>query len=61
MNKLLDNISPKSVEKKASTEEKKLEIYDEKSDSFLKLISEIIVEIIIKETSNESNRIRQDQ
>jgi len=61
MNKLLDNISPKSVEKKASTEEKKLEIYAENSDSFLKLISEIIVEIIIKETSNESNRIRQDQ
>ncbi len=61
MVKLLDNVSPKSVEKKASTEGKKHEIYAENSDKFLKLISEIIVEIIIKETSNESNRIRQDQ
>ena len=61
MDKLLDNISPKSVEKKASTEGKKLENYAENSDNFLNLIAEIIVEIIIKETSNESNRIRQDQ
>ena len=31
------------------------------SDSFLKLIAEIIVEIIIKETSDERNRVRQEK
>jgi hypothetical protein len=30
----------------------------ENSDNFLKLIAEIIVEIIIKETSDERNRVR---
>lgn len=46
-----------ALERKEQTEE----LNQEESDKFLKFLAEIIVEIIIKETSDGCNRIRKEK
>lgn len=61
MDKIIEDATPKYIEKKDIEIFKKTDLSAENSDSFLKLLAEIIVEIIIKETSDERNRLRKDQ
>lgn len=61
MDKIIEDATPKYIEKKDIEIFKKTDLSAENSDNFLKLLSEIIVEIIIKETSDERNRLRKDQ
>jgi hypothetical protein len=49
------------IEKKNDFKKEKAANNAENDDNFLKLIAEIIVEIIIKETSDERNRIRPEK
>ena len=61
MDKMIEETTQKCLEKKDIETLKKIGISAENSNNFLKLLAEIIVEIIIKETSDERNRLRKDQ
>ena len=61
MDKMIEDATQKCREKKDIETLKKTDISAGNNDNFLKLLAEIIVEIIIKETSDERNRLRKDQ
>lgn len=61
MNKSTSIYQSHDIEKKNSSVDKYPAESDENSDSFLKLIAEIVVEIIIKETSDERHRICEEK